>query len=161
MRFGARDYDAETGRWTAKDLTLFLGEDMNLYLDAFGDPVNFVDPDGLAPVWAKKLSNFIAGFGDTLSFGLSKWAREGIADAFDLGPTVFPCQSGFYTGGQVTGALYGLALGKASPAPAGAGVGAAGADLNWAAIGGRAANARAGRATTVNHAFDSAFGVSF
>ncbi len=158
IRFGARDYDAVTGRWTAKDPTLFLGEDVNLYLYAFGDPVNFVDPAGRAPVWAKKLSNFIAGFGDTLSFGLSKWARDGIADSFDLGPTVFPCQPGFYTGGQVAGALYGLALGNASPAPA---AGAAGAELNWAAIGGRAANARAGRFTTVNNSFDSAFGVSF
>jgi RHS repeat-associated protein len=30
-RFGARDYDAETGRWTAKDPILFEGGDTNLY----------------------------------------------------------------------------------------------------------------------------------
>lgn len=30
-RFGARDYDAETGRWTAKDPILFRGRDANLY----------------------------------------------------------------------------------------------------------------------------------
>ena len=29
-RFGARDYDAETGRWTAKDPILFNGGDPNL-----------------------------------------------------------------------------------------------------------------------------------
>jgi RHS repeat-associated protein len=30
-RFGARDYDAETGRWTAKDPISFAGGDFNLY----------------------------------------------------------------------------------------------------------------------------------
>jgi RHS repeat-associated protein len=30
-RFGARDYDSFTGRWTAKDPILFAGGDMNLY----------------------------------------------------------------------------------------------------------------------------------
>lgn len=30
-RFGARDYDAETGRWTAKDPILFEGGDANLF----------------------------------------------------------------------------------------------------------------------------------
>ncbi|WP_343292917.1 RHS repeat-associated core domain-containing protein [Vandammella animalimorsus] len=46
-RFGARDYDAETGRWTAKDPILFDGGDSNLYGYVLQDPVNFVDPEGL------------------------------------------------------------------------------------------------------------------
>ena len=45
-RFGARDYDAETGRWTAKDPIRFGGSDINLYEYVFNDPVNEVDPDG-------------------------------------------------------------------------------------------------------------------
>jgi len=45
-RFGARDYDAETGRWTAKDPILFQGGDTNLYGYVLNDPVNFVDPNG-------------------------------------------------------------------------------------------------------------------
>jgi RHS repeat-associated protein len=49
VRFGARDYDAETGRWTAKDSSLFDGRDPNLYEYAFGDPVNFVDWTGAEP----------------------------------------------------------------------------------------------------------------
>jgi RHS repeat-associated protein len=45
-RFGARDYDAETGRWTAKDPIRFLGGDPNLYGYVLNDPVNWVDPWG-------------------------------------------------------------------------------------------------------------------
>ena len=45
-RFGARDYDALTGRWTSKDPILFSGGDTNLYGYAFNDPINFIDSDG-------------------------------------------------------------------------------------------------------------------
>jgi RHS repeat-associated protein len=46
-RFGYRDYDPETGRWTAKDPILFAGGDLDLYGYCLNDPVNWVDPDGL------------------------------------------------------------------------------------------------------------------
>ena len=49
-RFGARDYDAETGRWTAKDPIRFAGGDTNLYGYVLNDPVNWVDPAGLEQV---------------------------------------------------------------------------------------------------------------
>ena len=45
---GARDYDAVTARWTAKDPILFLGGDENLFGYIFDDPVNGTDPDGLS-----------------------------------------------------------------------------------------------------------------
>ncbi|WP_454722916.1 RHS repeat-associated core domain-containing protein [Delftia acidovorans] len=45
-RFGARDYDAETGRWTAKDPILFEGGDANLYGYVLQDPVNSYDING-------------------------------------------------------------------------------------------------------------------
>jgi RHS repeat-associated protein len=45
-RFGARDYDARTGRWTAKDPVLFEGGDSNLYGYVLRDPVNFRDSHG-------------------------------------------------------------------------------------------------------------------
>jgi RHS repeat-associated protein len=47
-RFGKRDYDAETGRWTAKDPILFNGGDSNLFGYVAQDPVNGIDPEGLA-----------------------------------------------------------------------------------------------------------------
>lgn len=46
VRFGARDYDALTGRWTAKDAIRFNGGTTGLYSYAFEDPVNFADPNG-------------------------------------------------------------------------------------------------------------------
>jgi len=49
VRFGARDYDAETGRWTARDPLLFKAGDTNLYAYTLNDPVNFTDAVGLNP----------------------------------------------------------------------------------------------------------------
>lgn len=46
-RFGARDYDAQTGRWTNKDPIRFNGGDTNLYGYVVNDPVNIIDPYGL------------------------------------------------------------------------------------------------------------------
>ncbi len=46
-RFGARDYDAAVGRWTAKDPILWGGGQGNLYGYVGGDPVNRLEPNGL------------------------------------------------------------------------------------------------------------------
>lgn len=48
VRFGARDYDPEVGRWTSKDPILFNGGN-NFYGYAQNDPVNMVDPEGEVP----------------------------------------------------------------------------------------------------------------
>jgi RHS repeat-associated protein len=53
-RFGARDYDAETGRWTAKDPILFEGGDTSLYGYVLQDPINWIDPEGLARFGEKR-----------------------------------------------------------------------------------------------------------
>jgi len=47
VRFGERDYDPRTGRWTARDPIGFAGGDTNLYAYVGGDPINYVDPTGL------------------------------------------------------------------------------------------------------------------
>jgi RHS repeat-associated protein len=46
VRFGARDYDAEVGRWTAKDPLGFEGGDINLYTYVDNNPQNYTDPTG-------------------------------------------------------------------------------------------------------------------
>jgi RHS repeat-associated protein len=46
IKFGYREYDSYTGRWTSKDPIDFEGGDSNLYGYVMGDPVNFVDPTG-------------------------------------------------------------------------------------------------------------------
>ncbi len=47
VRFGYRDYDPDTGRWTAKDPIGFGGGDTDIYGYCVNDPVNFADPWGL------------------------------------------------------------------------------------------------------------------
>ncbi len=46
VRFGARDYDSLTGRWTSKDPRLFAGGSANLYTYVSNDSVNSVDYAG-------------------------------------------------------------------------------------------------------------------
>lgn len=62
-RFGYRDYDAETGKWTAKDPIGFEGGDSNLYGYVLGDPVNFVDPTGEYLQYIIPLVELIGGAG--------------------------------------------------------------------------------------------------
>jgi len=47
VRFGARDYDPEAGRWTGKDPIGFGGGDTELYGYVGNDPINHVDSLGL------------------------------------------------------------------------------------------------------------------
>ncbi|MCP4487347.1 MAG: RHS repeat-associated core domain-containing protein, partial [Gammaproteobacteria bacterium] len=48
-RFGARDYDAETAKWAAKDPIRFNGGDANFYGYVLEDPVNYIDETGESP----------------------------------------------------------------------------------------------------------------
>jgi RHS repeat-associated protein len=63
-RFGARDYDALAGRWTAKD-PIGFGGGAQFFEYAAGDPLNFLDPDGRASV---SISVY-KGWGLTLTVG--------------------------------------------------------------------------------------------
>lgn len=48
VRFGTRDYDAGVGRWTSKDPIGFWGRGSNHFVYAGNDPINWIDPAGLA-----------------------------------------------------------------------------------------------------------------
>ncbi|MFP4351062.1 MAG: RHS repeat-associated core domain-containing protein, partial [Desulfococcaceae bacterium] len=96
VRFGFRDYDPDSGRWTAKDPIGFAGGDTDLYGYCLNDPVNLSDPKGL-------------------------WEPQAIGAAFGLGFEAYrQYQSGKFNGGRLLmatamGALggFGNTLGKA------------------------------------------------
>ncbi|WP_062154484.1 RHS repeat domain-containing protein [Beggiatoa leptomitoformis] len=50
-RLGVRDYEAETGQWTSKDLINFKGGSANLFKYVDSDPVNWIDPLGLETIF--------------------------------------------------------------------------------------------------------------
>lgn len=112
VRFGARDYDPEIGRWTAKDPIRFDGG-MNLYAYALSEPVNVWDPNGLGPI-GKAIGQVIGGFiggqiGKTLGGG------SGVVAGLPAGPGAVA------TG--VSGAIAGVAAGIAAGALIGGEVG--------------------------------------
>ncbi|MDO7653203.1 MAG: hypothetical protein MUQ57_00750, partial [Porticoccus sp.] len=55
IRFGYRDFDPETGRWSARDPIGFAGGDTNLYGYVGGSPIQFIDPRGLAKIGFRPL----------------------------------------------------------------------------------------------------------
>jgi RHS repeat-associated protein len=66
VRFGARDYDAETGRWASKDPILFSGGVSNLYEYVVNDPINFIDLNGKQLVEAIELGKEAAQSGGVI-----------------------------------------------------------------------------------------------
>lgn len=84
VRFGARDYDPETGRWTAKDPILFEGGDANLYGYVLNNPVNITDIRGLlvgpivSPI-APVAMAFMVGY--RIGTVINYYAEDSIQDA--------------------------------------------------------------------------------
>jgi len=90
-RFGARDYDAFTGRWTTKDPIRFAGGDVNPYAYALADPVNGNDPVGLVIQMPKRLSR--EEFREKVPGWMPGWAADIVYDTF-LDPTNPPLALG-------------------------------------------------------------------
>lgn len=127
VRFGARDYDPATGRWTAPDPIGYDGLQANLYEYAGNDPVNFSDMTGLlAGVpdwllwlddngWLQAAGDFSAGASSALTFGLS----DRLIDATGLGQYGSVCSTAYHVGEYATYALAAARLGYAGLAKAG------------------------------------------
>jgi len=94
VRFGARDYDAVTGRWTAKDPIDFGGNALNLYGYSRLDPINYVDSNGRNPVaiaagFAGGLYSGISNFRETKSYSAAIAAGVAGAITSALNPSKF------------------------------------------------------------------------
>jgi RHS repeat-associated protein len=85
VRFGARDYDPQTGRWTTKDPLGFNSGGLNPYVYSHNNPINKLDPTGLVVAFG-----IDAGFSFVQPFtsgGGGSWGIQVIAttDPFDVG----------------------------------------------------------------------------
>lgn len=139
VRFGYRDYDPDTGRWTAKDPIGFAGGDTDLYGYCLNDPVNLVDPSGefgIAGVVVGGIAGAYGGFLSGITSGnITAGIMGGIAGAA-TGSIVgaFMPQSSTAIGSIVGGAISGFfggalggAAGKALSNPC-----ASAGDIGWA-----------------------------
>ena len=70
VRFRARDYEAETGRWTAKDPILLTRTDANIYTYVTNNPLNRVDLLGLEDTIPQQINNFNSGTGGLMINGM-------------------------------------------------------------------------------------------
>lgn len=98
VRFGARDYDSEIGRWTTKDPAGFEGG-VNLYTYVDNDPVNVIDPEGelafLIPILAG------AAGGAAIDIGLQLLLNGGNFSCIDWGQVALSAGLGALGGGAL------------------------------------------------------------
>jgi len=108
VRFGARDYDPQVGRWTAKDPIGFASGETSTYIYALNDPVNLQDPTGtIVPIIIGAAAAFFA-----VSLAWQLYRNGGQLGCLDLGQAALA-------------AMLGASLGAASPALFGLGTAAA------------------------------------
>jgi RHS repeat-associated protein len=108
VRFGARDYDAATGRWTAKDPSGLEGG-INIYEYAANDPINNMDFDG--EDWRdwelQPYADFFAGYGDIMTgIPFTSMSVTGLIRKLDGTDNVVNQCSNAYLGGMITGVVY-------------------------------------------------------
>jgi RHS repeat-associated protein len=124
-----RAYEPNLGRWLSADP---IGEagGINLYGYVGNDPINGLDPYGLYDFYEfmDDASNFSAGVGDNLSFGLTGAIRESLPGIYGDNGGVDKC-SGAYGAGEWTGTGLALVTGAAGGIKA-AGAKAAGKEFS-------------------------------
>lgn len=112
-----RYYDPKIGRYISEDPIGFEAGDQNLYRYGYNSPLNGIDPYGLD--WLQNLSDFSAGFGDTVTSGfglthlvglpsLTEYVRHNWENNLDWKDPVNKC-AGSYKGGEIAGYAWGVA----------------------------------------------------
>lgn len=94
---GFRHYNPMLGRYIQADPVGLRGG-INLYGYAYGNPLLYLDPYGLYSF--DDFVNSSAGFGDDLTFGLTKWIR----DYFNIG-SIDDCSNEYAVGGWASMAI--------------------------------------------------------
>jgi RHS repeat-associated protein len=101
VRFGARDYDADAGRWMSKDPIGFEGGD-NWYAYCGNEPINFIDPNGLVK-WGGVFKATAGIIGN--SFGLAGGFALGIGTSWTgvgaIAGGVIAVKSGYGVGANI------------------------------------------------------------
>jgi RHS repeat-associated protein len=95
--YRARYYMPGIARFISEDPIGWASGQTNNYAYVGGDPINFSDPFGLDA--NQNTEDFLAGFGDTLTLGLTRWMRGW------LGINGVDTSSGWYTAGEVVGVV--------------------------------------------------------
>ncbi|MDH4101644.1 MAG: RHS repeat-associated core domain-containing protein, partial [Nitrospirota bacterium] len=129
-RFGARDYDAETGRWTSKDPIGFSGGDTNLYGYVLQDPVNYFDPTGKSGI-----ETIVSLIGSLLAYDAKEIFRPYVAKCItdEHGQQIVLAGfAGFVKGAVVGGVALGIIAGPAAIVPGAVAVGMINASVSMA-----------------------------
>jgi RHS repeat-associated protein len=117
VRFGFRDYDPDTARWTAKDPILFAGGNVDLYGYVLSDPINLVDPEGLLTPRQKLITALAGAAGSAVGaiVGTAVFPGFGSAGGAAIGSALFSALATSLQGGSpcevLKSAIAGAALG--------------------------------------------------
>lgn len=87
VRFGLRDYEPASGRWTARDPILLRGGQANLYVYVGNDPIQYRDPLGLFCFGATAYAGVGGGVKFCMAFGGASLCSElgfGVGGSLDL-----------------------------------------------------------------------------
>jgi RHS repeat-associated protein len=125
VRFGFRDYDPNTSRWTAKDPILFAGGNIDLYGYCLNDPINWVDPSGLYLTPRQQIivafSSSVGAVIGGIAFGVTTWG-VGTAGGAVIGSSLFGAAAASLMGGDISDVANAAITGAVSAA-AGVGIG--------------------------------------
>jgi RHS repeat-associated protein len=108
--YRARYYDPTVGRFINEDPLGFGAGDTNIYRYVGNSPTNYIDPSGEEPTDPlNRLDQFVAGFGDKVSFGATTKIREVLYG--DVATQNH--QGGYFQTGQTTGDVASTLVGAA------------------------------------------------